>query len=442
VTEYSIQGHPVSELADAFGTPLYVYDGDVLREVYDGLRRRLHPGVDIFYSAKANPNVSVCALLRSLGAGLEVSSLTELATARWAGAAAGDIIFLGPGKSDTELRACVDGQIYAIVCESIDELHLLEAMQPPDGTRVLLRVNPAFTGKGSRLAMGGKPRQFGIDAELLRASGPALAALRRLRVAGFHAYMGTRILDAAGIVDNTRAILAMAEDLSAVLGVPLDTVDVGGGLGVPYFDGEKDLDADELAAGVNDAVAGFLSRHPGTRLIMELGRYLVGWCGMYVVAARYVKESRGESFIVADGGTNHHMAAVGIGSFVKRNFPVRCLTRLDEPPSRRYTITGPLCTPGDVVAKDAELPEVAAGDLLGVERSGAYGPTASPGLFLGHGHPAEVLVLDGEAHLVRRRDTVRDLLGVQRLVLAPSPPVGATPADPGPPVRNEAENTI
>jgi diaminopimelate decarboxylase len=110
------------------------------------------------------------------------------------------------------------------------------------------------------------------------------------------------------------------------------------------------------------------------------------------------------------------MAAVGIGSFVKRNFPVRSLTRYEEPAYQRYNIAGPLCTPGDVVAKQVALPEVRPGDLLGVERSGAYGPTASPGLFLSHGYPAEILVLDGTPHLVRRRDTVDDLLNKQELI--------------------------
>jgi diaminopimelate decarboxylase len=113
---------------------------------------------------------------------------------------------------------------------------------------------------------------------------------------------------------------------------------------------------------------------------------------------------------------NHHMAAVGVGSFVKRNFPVRSITRYGDLASHRYTITGPLCTPDDVLARRVVLPEVRPGDLIAVERSGAYGPTSSPGLFLSHGYPAEVLVADGRPHLVRRRDTVEDLLGKQNLV--------------------------
>jgi diaminopimelate decarboxylase len=414
--ESSVQGIAISELAERFGTPLYLYDADVLTQVYRRLRSLLHPAVDVFYSAKANPNISVCAVLRSLGAGMEVSSLAELVTAGRAGVRPENVIFLGPGKSPAELAACCEHGIHGIVCESLEELTMVDALGPPEGTRVLLRVNPAFAAKGSRLSMGGTARQFGIDHETLLRSGPTLRALRRVRVSGVHAYLGTRILDAADIVTNTYGVLAAAEQLAAELDFPLRTVDIGGGLGVPYFDNEQDLDLDEAISGVNDAVSSFAERHPDTRIIMELGRFLVGWAGTYVVRARYVKRSRGEWFVVADGGTNHHMAAVGIGSFVKRNFPIRSLTRPAGPADEPYTITGPLCTPNDVIAKRVPLPAVSPGDLLAVERSGAYGPSASPVLFLSHGHPAEVLVLDGAAHLVRRRDTVEDVLDRQHLI--------------------------
>lgn len=415
-TEYNVQGNSIDEVADRFGTPLYVYDGDVLRSVYQRLRERLDSRMDIFYSAKANPNISICAVLHALGAGLEVSSLAELITALRAGVPARDIIFLGPGKSVDELRACCEHGIHAIVCESLDELAALDALRPARETRVLLRINPAFAASGSRLSMGGKPRQFGIDQEILLRSGAAIKALKHARVAGVHAYLGTRILDAPAITSNTHGILAVAEELAGELGFPLETVDVGGGLGVAYFDDEKDLDLEVMAEGVNGEVEAFLGSHPGTRLITELGRYLVAWAGTYVVRARYVKQSRGEQFVVVDGGTNHHMAAVGIGSFVKRNFPVRLLTGRGGPADQTYTITGPLCTPNDVIAKRVRLPEVRPGDLIGVDRSGAYGPSASPVLFLSHGHPAEVLVLDGVPHLIRSRDTVEDLLGRQHLV--------------------------
>ncbi|MGW9440656.1 diaminopimelate decarboxylase [Streptomyces sp. NPDC055607] len=415
----SVQGHSMADLAEEYGTPLFVYDADVLADTYRTLRGLLPGAADIFYSLKANPNVSVCALLNSFGAGAEVSSHAELATALRAGVDPGDIIFLGPGKDERELTACVEAGIHAIVCESLDELELLDSLLAAagrDGFPVLLRVNPAFGSKGSGLAMGGKPRQFGIDEAELRGSGHRLAALRNIRVKGVHAYMGTRFLDHEDVVENTRRILATAEDLSEELGFPLETVDFGGGLGVAYFDNEKDLDLDALGAGLTEVITPFSARHPGCRMIMELGRFLTATAGTYVVRARYVKESMGESFVVADGGTNHHMAAVGVGSFVKRNFPVRHLEDRAGGAPRPYSVTGPLCTPNDVVAKKVPLPEVRPGDLLAVERSGAYGPTASPGLFLSHGFPAEVLVRDGRAHLIRERDTTEDLLAKQHLV--------------------------
>jgi diaminopimelate decarboxylase len=412
-----VQGIALSELADRFGTPMYVYDGDVLRETYQRVRELLSPQIRILYSAKANPNLSVCGVFRTLGAGLEVSSLAELEIAIRAGFDPDDIIFVGPGKSLEELRACCARGIHAVVCESLDELAMLDDLCAPAGARALIRVNPAFEGKGTRLAMGGKPRQFGVDQEALLGAGAVFRRLRHVRVAGVHAYLGTRILDADGLVHNTRGILAAARELSAAINIPLETVDIGGGMGVPYFDNEKDLDLAVAAHGINEAVAEFLAESPGTRIITELGRYLAGWCGTYVVGVRYVKQSRGESFVVADGGTNHHMAAVGIGSFVKRNFPIRSLSHAGEPADQPYTVVGPLCTPNDVLAKDVLLPQQRPGDLIGVLRSGAYGPTASPGLFLSHGYPAEVLVLDGAAHLVRVRDTVEDLLRPQRLVV-------------------------
>ncbi|MEU1420702.1 MULTISPECIES: type III PLP-dependent enzyme [unclassified Kitasatospora] len=418
-SELRVQGVPVSRIAEQFGTPLFVYDAEVLRTVYQSLREGLHPAVDVFLSLKANPNVAVCGYLGSLGAGAEISSLVELMTVQRAGIAPENVIFLGPGKTRAELEACVAANLHAIVCESLDELRLLEEIAEQAGRAevpVLLRVNPDFHTKGSGLAMSGKPRQFGIDAELLRRSRPVIDALRRVRVRGFHAYMGTRFLNADDLVHNTRQILVIAEELSQTLGIPLETVDFGGGFGVAYFDNEKDLDLGAVLAGINEVVEPFVRAHPGCRLINELGRYLTAHAGTYVVRALYVKESLGERFVVADGGTNHHMAAVGVGSFVKRNFPIRSLTRYRDEPSDTYTVTGPLCTPNDVIGKKVALPPVEAGDLLGVERSGAYGPTASPGLFLSHGFPAEVLVHNGAAHLVRERDRREEILAKQHLV--------------------------
>ncbi|AZQ38776.1 diaminopimelate decarboxylase [Streptomyces cyaneochromogenes] len=418
-TELEIQGIPVSAIAEEFGTPVYVYDADVIRSTYEELRGLMHPAVDIYLSLKANPNISVCGYLGALGAGAEVSSLVELETVRRAGIRTEDTIFLGPGKTRAELEACVAAGLRAVVCESLEELTVLDGIAADSGRAdlpVILRFNPDFHTKGSGLAMGGKPRQFGIDAAQLRDARTVVKGLRRARVIGFHAYMGTRFLHHEDLVHNTREILTASITLASELEVDLRTVDFGGGFGIPYFDNEPELNIPELTAGINEAVVEFLEQYPDCRLINELGRYLTAMCGTYVTRALYVKESMGEQFVVADGGTNHHMAAVGVGSFVKRNFPIRSLSRYHEEPTAEYTLTGPLCTPNDVIGKRVALPEVRPGDLIGVERSGAYGPSASPGLFLSHGFPAEVMVHRGTAHLVRRRDAVEDLLGKQRLI--------------------------
>ncbi|MER6681123.1 type III PLP-dependent enzyme [Streptomyces olivaceoviridis] len=413
-----VQGLSVSRLAEEFGTPLYVYDGAEITGRFRDLRARLHPALEVFYSLKANPNISVCALLHRSGARAEVSSLTELVTARRAGVAPHDVIFLGPGKSAAELAACLDADIHAIVCENLDELALIDRAARERGVtaRVMLRVNPAFSVKGSGLTMGGKPRQFGMDEEQLLAAGPGLAArYDAVRLMGVQVYLGTRILGEDIVVDNTRRILDLAERLAQRIGFPLQTVDVGGGLGIAYFDNEKDLDVAELTTRLNPVVEAFRTRHPDTRMIMELGRFLVAASGTYVTRVRYTKTSMGEKFAVTDGGTNHHMAAVGIGSYVKRNFPMAALERLDEQPTDPWNITGPLCTPNDVIGKKVPMPPLRAGDLIGVQRSGAYGPTASPVHFLSHGYPAEVLVLDGTAHLIRERDDSEAMLARQRL---------------------------
>jgi diaminopimelate decarboxylase len=273
--------------------------------------------------------------------------------------------------------------------------------------------------------MGGRSRQFGIDVDQLLGARDTLARYEAVRLIGFQAYLGTRILSEAVVAENTERILDLADRLADHLDVPLDFVDVGGGLGVAYFEGERDIDRDAVTELVNPLVGRFVARHPHARLALESGRYLTAHSGTYVVRVRYVKESMGELFAVVDGGTHHHMPAVGVGSYVKRNFPMALLTgasRDDDAPLQTWNIAGPLCTPNDVLGWRASMPAPRPGDLIGVLRSGAYGPTASPGLFLGHGHPAEVLVHGGRAHLIRARDDVADILRGHRL-----PDLTATP---------------
>ena len=223
----------------------------------------------------------MCAILHAAGARAEVSSETELLTALWAGVPAGDIIFLGPGKSRREIELCVAEGIFAIVAESLAELELIDAVARSAGRSadVMLRVNPAFTVKGSRLTMGGKPRQFGIDEAQLTAAAGLAGRLDAVRLIGVHAYMGTRILDARVVAENTERILVLAEHLAGTIGFELRAVDVGGGLGVAYFEGESDPDLELLAASLNPVLDRFAAAHPQARLMMELGRYVTARAG-------------------------------------------------------------------------------------------------------------------------------------------------------------------
>lgn len=414
-------------LAAEFGTPLYVYDGEVLLADFRMLRALAPDSLEIFYSLKANPNITVFDMLRRAGARAEVSSLAELRTVLKAGADPENIIFLGPGKSVIELAACVEAGVYAVVAESFEELETIDRLAGERGRnqRVLLRINPARPPSAARLTMGGKPRQFGVDEDLVLNSGSALLRFPHAQVRGVHAYLGTRILDAKSIVDNSRYVLDLADRVAETTGIPLDAVDIGGGLGVPYFDNESPLDVELLGRELDAVVAEFRAVHPEVRMIIEAGRFLTARCGTYLVSVRSVKRSLGEDFAITDGGTHQHMAAVGVGSVVKRNFPVTLLGRKPRVPTGSWHLTGPLCTPNDVIVKNAQLPPLRADDLIGVLMSGAYGPTASPGLFLGHGHPAEVMVLGGVARLIRARDTVEDVLSHQILCEFPDTlPIG------------------
>lgn len=410
--------HDFEKISEKFGTPLYLYDGNIIKRNFKHLSKNLHPSLEIFYSLKANPNMSIFYLLHSLGARAEVSSMAELMTVLKCGTNPKNIIFLGPGKSIEEIEMCVSQDIYSIVCESKQEMEIVNKIAKHQNkmVNIALRVNPSFSVRGARLSMSGKSSQFGIDEEQLPdVIETIMTRYSYLHLQGFQTYMGTRILDEEVILENTRKILESADRFAKKYGIALEMVDIGGGLGVPYFDKETSLDIEKLGHGLTSLIEGFREKYPNTRLIMELGRYLTAESGIYMIKTRYIKESRGEKYIVADGGTNHHMAAVGIGSFVKRNFPIRSLSNLTGDRTTPYNISGPLCTPNDTIGKSVMLPKTKTGDLIGILNSGAYGPSASPILFLSHGFPAEVLYYQGNYRLIRSRDTVDSMLKNQIL---------------------------
>jgi diaminopimelate decarboxylase len=205
--EYRVQELGISEIAEEFGTPLYLYDGDEIERTYQALRNDLDKHIQMFYSLKPNPNVSIVSLLHRVGAGAEVCSLGEFKTALAAGVRPGDILFTGPGKSREELELLVASDVRAIICESFTELDRIDALSKAAGKRtpVLMRVNPAFGVQGGRLTMAGKPRQFGVDEEQLLDATDLAIRHPNTEILGIHVYTGTRILDPDVVVANTGA---------------------------------------------------------------------------------------------------------------------------------------------------------------------------------------------------------------------------------------------
>lgn len=414
---HEIQGLSFTEIAEQHGTPCYVYDADVIMGTYRRVRAALDEHIQLFYSLKPNPNISIVGLLGSLGAGAEVCSLGELRSALAAGVPAGRILMTGPGKSIEELTELVALEVRAIICESFAELRRIDSIAEQQGKRprVLLRVNPAYGVTGGRLTMAGRSRQFGIDEAIVLDAPTTVAEHPHIDIIGVQIYTGTRIMDADVIVQNTERALDLADQVAGRLGIDVQIVDLGGGIGLAYFEGESDPDEATFVAGINRAAQQFRTKYPDAIIAMEPGRYLVGQSGTCVLRVRYVKESRGERYAVTDGGSNLNMSAIGLGTYVKRNFPTVLLSA-DRPLDGKWSITGPLLTPTDVLTKLAEMPALFPGDLIGIQRMGAYGPTASIAYMNGQGYPAEVLVLDGVAHLIRERDTAEDLLRKQILL--------------------------
>lgn len=408
------ENNVIANAAKRFGTPLYLYDGGEIKTTYRTLRKIAPKQMDIFYSMKANPLLGICQLLQQENACCEVCSEAELHVALQAGFEPRNIIFVGPGKSLRELELCVEHNIYAVVCESLDELIRLNNIARKHNVKcnVLLRINPEFSVSNAPLKMGGKPTQFGMDLPVLQEHIKQILCYSNIKISGIHVYNGTRILDANGIVENTINILNLARQLSAQWSIKFDCIDIGGGFGIPYFEGEKDLNIEDAFSGMALTIENYLHDFPGTRFILECGRYLVGKSGVLISQIISVKKSHGENFLIGDAGMNCHMAATGIGSFMRRNFPVDVISHSvkNEDEQQVYNITGPLCTPGDVLAKQIKLPKVDVGDFVIVKNSGAYGPTASPVRFLSHGFPAEALFDNEALFLLRRRETVENIL--------------------------------
>ena len=392
--ELMVGGIPLTRLAARVGrTPFYAYDRRLLDERVGELRAALPPQVELHYAMKANPMPALVCFMASIVDGLDVASGQELRVALDAGVSPVDISFAGPGKSAAELAQAVAAGVL-LNAESEREVDELARISDELGlpVRVAVRVNPDFELKSSGMKMGGGPKQFGVDAEAV----PDL--LRRigdlgLGFEGFHLYAGSQNLRAEAIVEAQRKSFALSLQLAAHAPATVRTLNLGGGFGIPYFPGEGRIDLAPIGDCLAELAATAERELPTARLVVELGRYLVGEAGVYVCRVVDRKVSRGHTYLVTDGGLHHHLAASGnFGQVIRKNYPVAIGNRMGGEPLENASVVGPLCTPLDLLADRMDLPAAEPGDLVVVFQSGAYGLSASPRDVLSHPHPAEVLV--------------------------------------------------
>ena len=402
----AVGGISVRTLAERFGTPLYVYDAAVLRARYAALAAAVEGFASVYYSIKANPNPAVAGVFVAAGAGLEIASGAEFLLAKRAGCRPARMLFAGPGKSYAELDLAIRGGIAEVHLESFDEIDMVAGIARDIGRTVpvALRINPAAAAQGGAMRMGGKPAAFGFDEEIMGEAAAAVLGHTSLTLSGVHLFAGTQILDPAVLLQQWSYGLDLACRLADHIGAPLHRIDLGGGLGIPYHAGDTALDLATLARGV-PALGERVAADPrlaGAEVLIEPGRYLAGPAGLYLMAVRSVKMSRGQRFVVADGGMHHQLAASGnLGQVIKRDYPIIAAMRIGEVLRGETSLVGPLCTPLDTLGRQTALPELTPGDLIAVLQSGAYGFSASPVGFLSHPTPAEVLVDDGQARLIR-----------------------------------------
>lgn len=392
--ELVVGSNPLSLLAAQVGqTPFYAYDRSLLRARVAELREVLPEGVKLHYAMKANPMPAVVGLMAGLVDGIDVASAGELKVALDAGTNPLEVSFAGPGKRDAELRQAVASRVL-INIESFREVVALEAIAEELGlpARVAVRVNPDFELKGSGMKMGGGPKQFGVDVEQMPA---LLADIGRAGLAfeGFHLFAGSQNLRAESICEAQQKSYELALRLAQDAPAPVRFLNLGGGFGIPYFPGEKRLDLAPIGANLARIAQRAQAELPEAALVIELGRYLVGEAGVYVARVLDRKISRGQVYLVTDGGLHHHLSASGnFGQVVRKNYPVTIGNRVGSQETETSSVVGPLCTPLDLLADRMNLAVAQVGDLVVVFQSGAYGASASPQGFLGHPVCPEVLV--------------------------------------------------
>lgn len=397
----------IEALAKRYGTPLYVYSQATFLGHYRKLRdafREVDPL--ICYSVKANSNLSILTSLVDEGAGLDIVSGGELFRARKAGCRPGRIVYASVGKTPAEIEEAVRSGILFFNVESSPELDAIERASRKAATtaRAAIRINPDVAPKThSYITTGKLTNKFGID---LETAGRILRSRKRwphVRVAGIHIHIGSQITESAPFVEAIRKVLSFIEQMKQE-GVPIEFLNIGGGLGIVYHD-EKPQTAADYA---KEALP--LLKKSGLRIIMEPGRFIIGSAGILVVKVLYVKETPLKRFIIIDGGMNDLIRPSLYGAF-HRIVPLRKKGGKQV----KADVVGPICESGDFLAKERLLPPVKEGDFLAVMSAGAYGFSMSSN-YNSRTRSAEIMVAGAQTALIRQRETREDLVRQERIV--------------------------
>ena len=389
-----IGGIALTRLAQRVGTtPFYAYDRQKITERIALLRQHLPPDILLHYAMKANPMPAVVQHLAGLVDGIDVASVGEMKIALDTILPPDSISFAGPGKKEHELRSAIAAGVVLNV-ESGQEMELIAQLGEHLGVvpNVAIRVNPDFELKSSGMKMSGGSKPFGVDAECVP---DLLIRLRKLGLSfvGFHIFSGSQNLNAAAIQEAHAKTFQLGIRLAEYAPSPVRLLNIGGGFGVPYFPGDRTLNLSAIGENLQHLMPEVKRQLPDTRIAIELGRYMVAEAGIYVCRVLERKLSRGQIFLVTDGGLHHHLAASGnFGQVIRKNYPVIIGNKVQGTEKEIVSVVGPLCTPLDILADQMQMAKASVGDLVVVLQSGAYGLTASPTAFLNHPMPLEVLV--------------------------------------------------
>ncbi|MHC1567294.1 MAG: diaminopimelate decarboxylase [Candidatus Syntropharchaeia archaeon] len=393
-----IGGLDAVELAEKYGTPLYVSDERRIRENFREFRRAF-PDADIYFAVKANGNVTILRILAQEGAGADVFSDGELYLALFAGIPKEKILFNGNSKRDDELRMAVETGV-RISVDSMDELRALSRIGKE--VEIAFRVNPDVSpSTHPKISTGLRESKFGIPWNEVTSAYAEAANLENVIPVGIHCHIGSQILDLDVFSEATERMMDLVEEVLSI-GIELEFVDLGGGLGIPYREEEEKRTPEDLA----EAILPIFERRRKSmgispRLILEPGRYIVANSTILLSRVNTVKKH----FVGIDAGFNLLVRPVMYDAYHR----VAVANKMDKEPKKRYTIVGPICESGDIIARDRMLPEIEKGDLIAIFDTGAYGFSMSS-QYNGRTRCAEVLVYDGRADIIRKRETFDDLL--------------------------------